>query len=618
MEPTKEQAAVWMAQNRLVEVTDDLLNNVSRTQPTGRDLYEAIEKWARARSQVASQDPTWKALQKHYLEEGRLIKLQQEFAAQGDRFEKFHVKAALADPDGDNMLLLDYSKNLIREDTMRHLLDFARAAGLESMRDKMFNGEKINFTEDRSVLHIALRNRSNRPIEVDGQDVMPAVNDVLNHMKEYSDKVRSGELKGHTGKEFKYVVNIGIGGSDLGPLMATQALAPYCHERLGLHFVSNIDGTHLAEALKKVSLEETLFIVASKTFTTAETITNATSAKKALLEHYAAQGVGTEGCVAKHFIALSTNTKAVTEFGIDSANMFEFWDWVGGRYSLWSSIGMSIVIAIGMDNFEKLLGGAHEMDKHFCEAPLQSNIPVILALIGIWYNNMFGAQTQMILPYDQYLHRFAAYFQQGDMESNGKFITRDGQRVACSTGPIILGEPGTGSQHSFFQLIHQGTKLIPCDFIGCLTSHNPISNNQHHKMLMANFFAQTEALMKGKTEAQVREELKKKGASADEMDKIAPHKVFEGNRPTNSILVKKLSPWSLGALISMYEMKIFTQGVLWNINSFDQWGVELGKALASNILSELSEKPGTKVNGHDASTNGLINLFNSVLQESAQ
>nr|BAQ25439.1 phosphoglucose isomerase [Diplonema papillatum] len=591
-----------------------MLTFLRKTKPTKKELYSAVETWAHARGQVASDHPSWSAIQKHFLDEGRFITMQNEFASDPDRFRRFHVKKQLSDPELSNYLLLDYSKNLINDETMRKLLEFARASGLESMRDKMFRGDKINFTENRAVLHVALRNRSNRSIEVDGKDVMPDVTSVLAHMKDFSEKVRSGAVKGQTGKTFKHVVNIGIGGSDLGPVMVTQALAPYCHERLKLHFVSNIDGTHLAEVLKAVNLEETLFVVASKTFTTAETITNASSAKKALLDDFSSRGIAAGGCIAKHFIALSTNSKAVTEFGIDGNNMFEFWDWVGGRYSLWSSIGMSIAIAIGMDNFEMLLSGAHEMDKHFCEAPLESNMPVIMALLGIWYNNMFGAQTHMILPYDQYLVRFAAYFQQGDMESNGKFITRNGTRVACSTGPIILGEPGTGSQHSFFQLIHQGTKLIPCDFVGCMLSHNPVANNLHHKMLMANYFAQTEALMKGKTEEEVRTELSKTNKlSPGAIDQIAPHKVFEGNRPTNSIIVKKMTPFSLGALISMYEMKIFTQGVLWNINSFDQWGVELGKALASVILPEL--KPSQNISSHDASTNSLIALFNSALAE---
>uniref|UniRef100_A0A1B6E2F4 Glucose-6-phosphate isomerase n=1 Tax=Clastoptera arizonana TaxID=38151 RepID=A0A1B6E2F4_9HEMI len=462
-------------------------------------------------------------------------------------------------------------------------------------------GKKINFTENRAVLHIALRNRSNRPILVDGKDVTADVNDVLKHMKEFTNQVISKQWKGYTGKAIEDVVNIGIGGSDLGPLMVTEALKAYA---VGprVHFVSNIDGTHLAETLKKLNPETALFIIASKTFTTQETITNATSAKKWFLD-----AAKNPASVAKHFVALSTNGPKVTEFGIDPANMFGFWDWVGGRYSLWSAIGLSIALYIGFDNFEKLLEGAHYMDNHFQTAPLDKNAPVILALLGVWYHNFYGAETHALLPYDQYLHRFAAYFQQGDMESNGKYVTRSGESVDYSTGPIVWGEPGTNGQHAFYQLIHQGTRLIPADFIAPAVTLNPIQDGLHHKILLANFLAQTEALAKGKTAAEAKTELEKAGLSGTELDKILPHKVFEGNRPTNSIVVKKVTPFILGALIVLYEHKIFTQGVIWDINSFDQWGVELGKQLAKAIEPELQDK--NPVNSHDASTNGLINFI---------
>lgn len=462
-------------------------------------------------------------------------------------------------------------------------------------------GKKINFTENRAVLHIALRNRSNKEIIVDGKNVTPDVNAVLAHMKEFTNQVLSGEWKGYTGKKITDVVNIGIGGSDLGPLMVTEALKPY-NKGLNLHFVSNIDGTHIAEVLKKLNPETVLFIIASKTFTTQETITNATSAKQWFLNI-----AKDESAVAKHFVALSTNAPKVTEFGIDSKNMFGFWDWVGGRYSLWSAIGLSISLSIGYENFEKLLEGAHYMDNHFQTAPLEQNAPVILALLGIWYHNFYGAETHALLPYDQYLHRFAAYFQQGDMESNGKYVTRSGQQVNYSTGPIVWGEPGTNGQHAFYQLIHQGTRLIPCDFIAPAQTHNPIANNLHHKILLANFLAQTEALMKGKTEAEAKAELVKSGMADRDVQHILPHKVFQGNRPTNSIVVKKITPFILGALIAMYEHKIFTQGVIWDINSYDQWGVELGKQLAKAIEPELQDN--NPVSSHDSSTNGLINFI---------
>ncbi|KAJ8710296.1 hypothetical protein PYW07_009662 [Mythimna separata] len=501
----------------------------------------------------------------------------------------------------DGEILLDYSKNRVNEQLWGLLLNLAKSRNVEKARDAMFSGEKINFTEDRAVLHIALRNRQNRPILVGGKDVTPDVNAVLAHMKEFSGQVISGQWKGYTGKSITDVINIGIGGSDLGPLMVTEALKPYANQ-LKVHFVSNIDGTHLAEVLKRLNPETALFIIASKTFTTQETITNATSAKTWFLE-----AAKDPSAVAKHFVALSTNAEKVTAFGIDANNMFGFWDWVGGRYSLWSAIGLSISLYIGYDNFEKLLEGASFMDQHFTTAPLEKNAPVILALLGVWYSNFYGAETHALLPYDQYLHRFAAYFQQGDMESNGKYVTRSGAQVDYSTGPIVWGEPGTNGQHAFYQLIHQGTRLIPCDFIAPAQTHNPISNGVHHKILLANFLAQTEALMKGKSSDEAKAELEKSGMAADAVAKILPHKVFKGNRPTNSIVVKKVTPFTLGALIALYEHKIFTQGVIWDINSFDQWGVELGKQLAKAIEPELQDK--TPVSSHDGSTNGLINFL---------
>jgi glucose-6-phosphate isomerase len=464
----------------------------------------------------------------------------------------------------------------------------------------MFSGQKINVTVNRAVLHTALRNRSNRPIFVDGKDVMPEVNAVLKHMRQFSEDVRNGKWKGYTGKNITDVVNIGIGGSDLGPVMVTEALKPYGKPHLNVHFVSNVDGTDISEVLKKVNPETVLFLIASKTFTTQETIANANTAKEWFLK-----AAKDKSEVAKHFAALSTNEKEVSKFGIDTKNMFEFWDWVGGRYSLWSAIGLSIAIYIGMDNFEDLLKGAFEMDEHFKTESFERNMPVILALLGIWYNNFWDAQSYAILPYDQYLHRFPAYFQQGDMESNGKSVTRDGSRVDYSTGPVVWGEPGTNGQHAFYQLIHQGTKLVPCDFIAPIETHNLVG--EHHKLLLSNFFAQTEALMKGKNQKEVSSELQKSGLSEPEIQKLLPHKVFEGNRPSNSILVKKITPRSLGSLIALYEHKIFVQGIIWNINSFDQWGVELGKQLAKAILPELEESQ--KVKSHDSSTNGLINYY---------
>lgn len=536
-----------------------------------------------------TQSPAWQALAQHHKEVAGQH-MRDVFAADPQRFKKFSLRW--------NDLLVDYSKNRITEQTMSLLFDLARQADVKGWTERMFRGEKINVTEQRAVLHIALRNRSNRPIIVDGEDVMPAVNRVLGHMRTFSESVRNGEWKGYTGKAITDVVNIGIGGSDLGPVMVTEALKPYGHERLRCHFVSNVDGTHIAETVKRLNPETTLFIISSKTFTTQETITNAESAKRWFLER-----AKEPSAVARHFVAVSTNTKAVAAFGIDTKNMFEFWDWVGGRYSLWSAIGLSIALFIGMDNFEELLTGAHEMDEHFRTAPVEQNIPVILALLGVWYNNFFGCETYAIIPYDQYLHRFPAYFQQGDMESNGKRVTRDGNVVDYSTGPVIWGEPGTNGQHAFFQLLHQGTKLIPADFLAPMQSHNPIGD--HHAILISNFIAQTEALMRGKTEAEARKELA--NLPPAEVETLLPHKIFPGNRPTNTIAFKELTPRVLGQLIAMYEHKIFVQGIIWNINSFDQWGVELGKQLAKVILPELQGK--TEPSGHDASTTGLIEYY---------
>ena len=508
-----------------------------------------------------------------------------------ERFNKFSLTF--------NDILVDYSKNRIDDETVALLIQLARECRVKEAAEAMFSGERINVTENRPVLHIALRNRSNKPIYVDGKDVMEEVNRVLNQMKTFSEAIISGEWKGYTGKAITDVVNIGIGGSDLGSVMVTEALRPY-KNHLQMHFVSNVDGTHIAETLKTLNPETTLFLIASKTFTTQETMANAHSARDWFI-----QGGGKENEVAKHFAALSTNSEGVSKFGIDTRNMFEFWDWVGGRYSLWSAIGLSIVLSIGFENFVELLTGAHQVDQHFLNTEFEENIPVILALIGVWYNNFFECETEAILPYDQYMHRFAAYFQQGDMESNGKHVDRNGNRVDYSTGPIIWGEPGTNGQHAFYQLIHQGTKLIPCDFIAPAQTHNPLG--EHHPMLLSNFFAQTEALMNGKTHEEVVAELKASGKSDAEIEALAPFKEFDGNRPTNSILVKKITPRTLGSLIAMYEHKIFVQGIIWNIYSFDQWGVELGKQLAGKILPELSTSD--DVSSHDSSTNGLINQY---------
>lgn len=538
-----------------------------------------------------TQTAAWQALQKHF-DEMKDVTIADLFAKDGDRFSKFSATF-------DDQMLVDYSKNRITEETLAKLQDLAKECDLAGAIKSMFSGEKINRTENRAVLHVALRNRSNTPILVDGKDVMPEVNAVLEKMKTFSEAIISGEWKGYTGKAITDVVNIGIGGSDLGPYMVTEALRPY-KNHLNMHFVSNVDGTHIAEVLKKVNPETTLFLVASKTFTTQETMTNAHSARDWFLK-----AASDEKHVAKHFAALSTNAKAVGEFGIDTANMFEFWDWVGGRYSLWSAIGLSIVLSIGFDNFVELLSGAHAMDKHFSTTPAEKNLPVLLALIGIWYNNFFGAETEAILPYDQYMHRFAAYFQQGNMESNGKYVDRNGNVVDYQTGPIIWGEPGTNGQHAFYQLIHQGTKMVPCDFIAPAITHNPLSD--HHQKLLSNFFAQTEALAFGKSREVVEQEYRDQGKDPATLDYVVPFKVFEGNRPTNSILLREITPFSLGALIALYEHKIFTQGVILNIFTFDQWGVELGKQLANRILPEL--KDDKEISSHDSSTNGLINRY---------
>lgn len=518
-------------------------------------------------------------------------KLKDLFHSDDQRFTKFSLTF--------NDILFDYSKNRIDDETVALLIQLARECRVKEAAKAMFSGERINVTENRPVLHIALRNRSNKPIYVDGKDVMEDVNRVLQQMKTFSEAIISGDWKGFTGKPITDVVNIGIGGSDLGPVMVTEALRPY-KNHLGMHFVSNVDGTHIAETLKTLSPETTLFLIASKTFTTQETMANAHSARDWFL-----QAGGKESDVAKHFAALSTNTQGVEKFGIDTKNMFEFWDWVGGRYSLWSAIGLSIMLSIGYDNFIELLTGAHQLDQHFLNTEFEQNIPVIMALVGVWYNNFFGAETNAILPYDQYMHRFAAYFQQGDMESNGKHVDRNGNTVDHSTGPIIWGEPGTNGQHAFYQLIHQGTKLIPCDFIAPAQTHNPLG--EHHQMLLSNFFAQTEALMNGKTREEVIAELKNSGKTDEEIEKLAPFKEFDGNRPTNSFLAKKITPRTLGSLIAMYEHKIFVQGIIWNIYSFDQWGVELGKQLAGKILPELRNND--EVTSHDSSTNGLINQY---------
>jgi glucose-6-phosphate isomerase len=539
----------------------------------------------------------WDKLERHYKKISD-THLRELFADDPDRFNNFSIEF--------EDILFDYSKNRINAKTISLLLDLAEECKLSEAIEAMFTGDVINETEGRSVLHTALRNLGNEPVYSEGKNVMPQVHAVLQQMKQFCERIHSGEWTGYTGSKIKYIVNIGIGGSDLGPYMVTEALKPYWKKDIQVFYVSNVDATHIVETLRKVTPQETLFLVASKTFTTQETMTNAHTARQWFLD-----AAGDESYIAKHFVALSTNEKEVVKFGIDKANMFEFWDWVGGRYSLWSAIGLSIALTVGYDNFEALLKGAHSTDNHFRTTPFEKNIPVIMGLVGLWYTNFFDTQTEAILPYDQYMHRFAAYFQQGNMESNGKSVDRRGKPVRYNTGPVIWGEPGTNGQHAFYQLIHQGTILIPCDFIAPAISHNPIGD--HHAKLLSNFFAQTEALMNGKTEAEAEAELIKAGKTPDEIKALVPFKVFTGNRPTNSFLIKKITPYTLGQLIALYEHKIFVQGVIWNIFSFDQWGVELGKQLANNILPELQDN--NTVSKHDSSTNGLINAWKKMKSE---
>merc|ERR1711939_928562 len=539
----------------------------------------------------ATELKAWQALVEHHNDVGRNIVLKEYFQQDPQRFEKF--KRVFKNDADNSELLFDFSKNFLTEETLKLLVDLAKEANLEQTRGAMFAGDKINFTEKRAVYHVALRNVTNQPMAVDGKSVVEETNSVLEHMKEFSEQIRSGEWKGYTGKKLTTIINIGIGGSDLGPVMVSEALKPYGDRNMKLHFVSNIDGTHIAEALKDSDPETTLFLIASKTFTTAETTTNANTAKKWFLQS------AKESDIAKHFVALSTNSEEVSKFGIDTKNMFGFESWVGGRYSVWSAIGLSVCLYIGYDNFHQFLAGAHAMDNHFRTAPLHENIPVIGGLLSVWYSDFFGAQTHLVAPFDQYMHRFPAYLQQLTMESNGKAVTRTGDYVKYTTGSIFFGEPATNAQHSFFQLLHQGTKLIPADFIMAAESHNPVEGNLHQRMLASNFFAQSEALMIGKTPDTVKAEGAPEG--------LVPHKVFLGNRPTTSILAQKITPSTLGALIAYYEHLTFTEGAIWNINSFDQWGVELGKVLAKNIGKELDQSG--KVDGHDSSTNGLINAF---------
>ncbi len=542
-----------------------------------------------------TQSPAWKNLivQRESLESRTMREL---FAEDRQRFARFSLRF--------DDLLFDYSKNRVTAETMRCLIELAKQADVEKWRDRMFGGEAINLTEARAVLHVALRNRSSRAVRVDGSDVMPLVRAVLAKMRVFTEKVRSGEWTGFTGKPVTDIVNIGIGGSDLGPVMATEALRPYWKKGLRVHFVSNVDGTDISETLRRLDPETVLFLVASKTFTTQETMANASTARAWLVDK-----LGSADAVKDHFAALSTNSAKVAEFGIDTSNMFEFWSWVGGRYSLWSAIGLSIACVIGMDEFEQLLQGGHDIDEHFRSTPLSENIPVVMALLGIWYSNFWGAASHAILPYDQYLHRFPAYLQQADMESNGKSVTREGRAIDdYTTGPVIWGEPGTNGQHAFYQLIHQGTQLVPADFIAPAQSQNPTGN--HHQLLLSNFFAQTEALMLGKTAAEARRELELAGVSGEQLELLTKHKVFGGNRPTNSIMFRRLDPRSLGRLIALYEHKIFVQGIIWNVNSYDQWGVELGKQLASRIVPELSD--GDTIESHDSSTNGLMNHYKAL------
>ena len=540
-------------------------------------------------------DPTgtgaWKKLSEHY-SKIKDIHMRDLFDADPGRFSRFSIQF--------EDILVDFSKNILKDETLALLMELAKEVDLNDAIEKMFSGDIINETENRAVLHTALRNRSNTPVMFEGKDVMPHVNTVLKQMSDFSRQIISDQWFGYTGKPITDIINIGIGGSDLGPVMVTEALKPYAKPNINVHFVSNVDGTHIAETLKNLNPETALFMIASKTFTTQETMTNAHTARTWFLEH-----AGSKNHIARHFVAISTNKEQVAAFGINTDNMFRFWDWVGGRYSLWSAIGLSIACYVGFENFEALLEGAHAMDCHFRRTPFERNIPVILAMIGVWYNNFFNAQSEAILPYDQYMHRFPAYFQQGNMESNGKSTDRNGKPVPYQTGPIIWGEPGTNGQHAFYQLIHQSTKLIPCDFLAPAQSHNPIG--EQHKILLSNFFAQTEALMKGKTGKEVQTELESQDLSDAAREKLLPHKVFRGNKPTNTILFKKLTPKTLGSLIAMYEHKIFVQGVVWNIFSFDQWGVELGKQLAKRIQPELGTDEA--ISSHDVSTNGLINAF---------
>lgn len=539
--------------------------------------------------------PEWQSLARHY-SDLKFVSMREQFALDSGRFDRFSIKS------GD--LLFDYSKNRITQETVDKLLDLANAVGVPEWIERMFTGETINHTEGRAVLHTALRNRSNTPVMVDGQDVMPKINAVLAKMKTFCDQVNSGEWLGFNGKRITDIVNIGIGGSDLGPAMICDALEPYAKEGMSAHFVSNVDGTDLSTTLEKLNPETTLFVIASKTFTTQETLTNADSARTWFLK------AGTQEDVARHFVAVSTNADAVAKFGIDTANMFEFWDWVGGRYSIWSSIGLPIALYVGMDNYERLLDGGHEMDNHFRNQPLAENIPVIMGLLGVWYANFFNAQTQAIVPYDHSLARFPSYMQQLDMESNGKFINRGGQRISYKTGPVIWGTPGTNGQHAYFQLIHQGTQLIPVDFVLPVNSHYPKSD--HQSILLANGLAQSEALMKGKTAEEVRVELSNEGYEGSDLELLLPHKVFPGNRPSNILLFPKLTPEMLGQLVALYEHKVFVQGVIWNINSFDQWGVELGKQLAKAILPDLFD--GAEISAHDSSTTNMIKLIRELRQ----
>ena len=536
-------------------------------------------------------------LEQHFVK-ARQRNMRKLFEQDPDRFQKFSLQF--------EDILLDYSKNLITADTMELLLQLAKASKVESWRDRMFHGEKINDTEHRAVLHVALRNRSDRAITIDGEDVMPAVRGVLAHMSEFAERVRSGKWKGYTGKRITDVVNVGIGGSDLGPKMVYQALKPYRHEAMRAHFISNIDGAHTEEILGQLDPETTLFIVSSKTFTTQETITNAGTARSWFLAK-----AGDEAHIARHFVAVSTNRKAVIEFGIDPDNMFEFWDWVGGRYSLWSAIGLSIMLLVGEDNFAALLEGAHAMDSHFATAPLAQNMPVILAMLGVWYNNFFGAETHAILPYDHYLRSLPMYLQQADMESNGKSVDRDGHHVNYNTGPIVWGATGINGQHAFYQLIHQGTKLIPADFIASARTHSRLKSQ--HDIMMSNFFAQSEALMRGRTLEETVEAIRESGIDVNAVRDRLPRMVFEGNHPSNTILLTTLTPYSLGSLIALYEHKIFVQGVVWNLNSFDQWGVELGKQLAKKILAEIDAGDATAA--HDSSTSNLISRYLQLSRE---